>query len=192
VATLPRGIAGTAGEYLVAAQLSLKGWLATVTLKNAPGTDVLAQHGSGALAAIQTKTKTASKDFRLGEKDERPARPREWFILVDLKGEGARETDFYVVPRRVIAAVVYASHRHWLSRPGRGGRPRRDSPMRAVRPADVAGYRDRWDLLLSPPEEAPFLLGGSYPLTIREFGRPEDVALLDGNPEPTAIGPDTS
>ena len=38
---------GVAGEYLVAAQLTLRGWLATVTLKNSPGIDVLAQFPGG-------------------------------------------------------------------------------------------------------------------------------------------------
>jgi len=34
-------LTGAAGEYYVAAELSCLGWLATVTIKNAPGTDVL-------------------------------------------------------------------------------------------------------------------------------------------------------
>lgn len=66
---IPRNLAGAAGEYLVASHLSALGWQATVTLKNAPGTDILAQHpDDGLLVAIQTKTKTASKDFRLSAK----------------------------------------------------------------------------------------------------------------------------
>ena len=32
------GLTGAAGEYYVAAELSRRGWLATVTIKNAPGT----------------------------------------------------------------------------------------------------------------------------------------------------------
>ncbi|HSI36145.1 MAG TPA: hypothetical protein VK986_21355, partial [Tepidisphaeraceae bacterium] len=37
------GLTGAAGEYHVAAELSRRGRLATVTIKNSPGTDVLAQ-----------------------------------------------------------------------------------------------------------------------------------------------------
>jgi hypothetical protein len=35
------GLTGAAGEYHVAAQLSQRGWLATITKKNSPGTDEL-------------------------------------------------------------------------------------------------------------------------------------------------------
>jgi hypothetical protein len=51
------GLIGAAGEYYVAAELSRRGWLATVTVKNAPGTDVLAQRAdTGRMFAVQTKT----------------------------------------------------------------------------------------------------------------------------------------
>jgi hypothetical protein len=51
------GLTGAAGEYYVAAELSRRGWLATVTIKNSPGTDVLAQRlGTGRVVSIQVKT----------------------------------------------------------------------------------------------------------------------------------------
>ena len=50
------GLTGAAGEYYVAAELSRRSWLATVTIKNSPGTDVLAQRlDRRRLVAIQTK-----------------------------------------------------------------------------------------------------------------------------------------
>lgn len=57
----------------MAAELSRRGWLATVTIKNAPGTDVLAQRlDDGRLVSIQTKTSTGT-GFLLGERSELPA-----------------------------------------------------------------------------------------------------------------------
>jgi hypothetical protein len=56
------GLIGTAGEYSVAAELSPRRWLATVTIKNAPGVDVLAMRTkSRRSVAIQTKTASPSK-----------------------------------------------------------------------------------------------------------------------------------
>jgi hypothetical protein len=40
---IPTGLTGAAGEYYTVAELSRRGWLATVAIKNSPGTDVLAQ-----------------------------------------------------------------------------------------------------------------------------------------------------
>ena len=61
---MPTGLTGAAGEYYVAAELSRRGWLATVTIKNAPGTAVLAQNPITKLTvAIQTKTSSGGTSF---------------------------------------------------------------------------------------------------------------------------------
>src|SRR5215471_7552747 len=80
------GLTGAAGEYFVAAELSLRGWLATVTIKNAPGTDVLAQNReSGVVVSIQTKTASYGNKFQLNQTCERVALSQhEWFVLVKL------------------------------------------------------------------------------------------------------------
>ena len=99
------GLIGAAGEYHVAAQLSQRGWLATITIKNSPGTDVLAQHfDTGVLVAIQTKTtEIATQGWVLGSKDESPTdRADSWYVLVAMNGELVRP-DFYVVPRNHVA-----------------------------------------------------------------------------------------
>src|SRR5436190_4554604 len=93
-------ITGAAGEYHVAAELSRRGWLATVTIKNSPDTDVLAQHPhTERLLAVQTKTASPRNRFRLKKKNETPAsRDGQWFVLVGLRGEFERP-DFYIIPR---------------------------------------------------------------------------------------------
>ena len=80
-------------------------------------------------------------------KDERVARhDNEWYALVGLRGIDERP-DFYLLPRDHVAVHLYVGHRHWLSEPGRGGRPHVDSPMRSIYRADVEPYRERWELL---------------------------------------------
>ena len=171
---LHTGLIGAAGEYHVAAQLSVRGWLATVTIKNSPGTDVLAQHHeTGRLVAIQTKTISLSKDrLVLGLKDERPdPEHREWYVLVAMKQVDERP-DFYVLPRNHVAALLWVSHRTWLAKPGRGGAQHRDNRIRNVLPSEVQSYRERWDALLEPPCAMPYALPEWFTDRVREFGLP--------------------
>ena len=51
------GLSGLSGEYFVAAELSRRGFLASIMLRNTKGIDVLAANSSAtAIAAIQVKT----------------------------------------------------------------------------------------------------------------------------------------
>jgi len=178
------GLAGTAGEYHVVAELSKRGWLATITIKNAPGTDVLAQHvDTGRLVAIQTKTSTASDSFILGVKDETPTeRDDAWYVLVRLRGLDQRP-DFYVMPRNHVSAACFVSHRNWLVKPGRGGRAHQDNPMRQIDQSDIQSYRERWDWLLEPATHVQYELPDW-------FGRDvADVGLPEGHPDAARFSP---
>jgi hypothetical protein len=156
----PTGLTGAAGEYFVAAELSLRGWLATVTIKNAPWTDVLAQIPDRGLAvAIQTKTASGGTRFQLNEKCEIPATAQnQWYVFVRLQAKETRP-NFYVVPHNIVAGATYAEHRWWLSEPALDGTPHKDNPRRVIGAQHVTGYEDRWDLLERPADEAPLLAG---------------------------------
>jgi hypothetical protein len=149
---VPNSLIGAAGEYLVAAELSSRGWLATVTIKNAPGTDVLAQHlDSGTVVSIQTKTTAGLGSFVVGAKDESPSKgDHEWYVLVVLDAPITHRPSFYVVPRDHIACLLWVGHRQWLKKTSKAGAPHRDNPMRNVDPRSVARYKDGWDALLAP------------------------------------------
>jgi len=147
----------------VAAELSRRGWLATVTIKNAPGTDVLAQRRDRRRLAIQTKTASYGNHFRLSVKDEQPAeQDDEWYVLVGLR-EPEERPAFHVVPRHVMAAITYLEHRDWLwnldrlRAPIREGSQRKANPQRTIRAEWINGYRDRWDLLDESAFAAPYL-----------------------------------
>jgi hypothetical protein len=56
------GLAGVAGEYSVAAELCRRGYLASITLRNAKGVDILATNATASkTAAIQVKTNQGRK-----------------------------------------------------------------------------------------------------------------------------------
>lgn len=139
-------------------------WLATITIKNAPGTDVLAQRlDRSAVIAVQTKTASPGSAFQLSLKDEAPGdRDNEWFALVSL-GEILARPSFYILPRHVLAAITFLQHRDWLGDMGRlhspQRAPRRDNPRRTIRPPWIAGYLERWDLLDGSARTAPTVIG---------------------------------
>jgi len=55
---------GVAGEFLVAGEISKRGWIATLTAKNTPDVDVLAARPEGdSYARIQVKTRTPAYKY---------------------------------------------------------------------------------------------------------------------------------
>lgn len=172
-ARIPTGLTGAAGEYYVAAELSRRGWLATVTIKNAPGTDVLAQQlDTKVTAAIQTKTSATGARWRLSAKDETPGSSNEWYVLVRLRSAIERP-DFYVLPRNYVSAFLWVSHRRWLSVPGRAGQAHRDNPQRTIIADWIKDAKERWDLLDLGGSRACRELGTDWILEMsKQFGLP--------------------
>jgi hypothetical protein len=165
-----RSVTGAAGEYHVAAQLSQRGWLATVTIKNAPRTDVLAQHvETGQVIAIQTKTSSGGNVFRLTEANEKPSQQEnEWFVFVQLQGPENRPC-FFVVPHNHVAAMTFTGYRNWLRIPARDGGGHKKSPIRGLHRSALAGYEEKWDLLSLDASDVAYL--GDRDL-VERFGLP--------------------
>lgn len=152
-------ITGAAGAYLVAGELSLLGWVASLTWGNAPRTDILAQRLDPPLtAAFQVKTKTTG-DFQVGMDAEKVAPPgsNEWYVLASLNKAGARP-DYFILPRNHMAALIYIGYRAWLAGTNPHGRPRKEGTRRAFNAGEFASYHEQWDLLDAPADDAPWLL----------------------------------
>ena len=144
---LPSILAGVAGEYYVAAELSRRGIVASISLRNTRGMDILATNEEGSwTVTIQVKAnQKKNREWILGEKAEALVSDTHYYVFVNL-GEIGERPEFHVVPSRVVAQTVKESHQQWLSTPGRGGRSHVDNPMRKFE--DRAGaYLERWDLL---------------------------------------------
>lgn len=145
---LSTGLSGAAGEYFVAAELSRRGFIASVTLRNARGIDILvARPNASGFLGIQVKTNQHSqRSWPLHEKVESASRPDLFFVFVNLHGSG--EPSYHVVPSSVVAEYCRSRHAAWLAVPGKDGRPHRDNPVREFK--DVEGqYLSAWHLLES-------------------------------------------
>jgi len=146
---LPSGLVGIAGEYFVAAELSRRGFVASLTLKNTAGFDILViDPVSNRSVTVQVKTNQQNeRDWLMNEKVERSANSSHFYILVNLRGI-ENSPVYYIVPSCIVAERCQKSHRDWLEKPGKLGQPHVDNPQRKfVREAADEQYRDNWEML---------------------------------------------
>lgn len=140
-------LAGVSGEYFVAAELSRRGLIASITLRNTKGVDILASDAeANSTVGIQVKSnRSSSPVWILNEKAETYAKDGLFYVFVNLKDIDVRP-DFYVVPSSVVAEHVARTHREWLEKPGRDGQAHNDNPVRNFRDREGT-YLERWELI---------------------------------------------
>lgn len=143
---LSSGQSGVAGEYFVAAELSRRGYVASLTLRNARGIDILASNADATRSVgIQVKaTQGAHDSWLVHPLSEDDIASNLVFVFVSMNGLGA--PTYYVVPKPDVAEYVEAQHSKWLAGKKRDGKIRKDSNMRKFQDSD-GKYLDRWDLL---------------------------------------------
>lgn len=144
---LPNTLTGIAGEYFVAAELSRRGFMASITLRNNDSVDIHASKLSNdKIFAIQVKTNQSGKPvWILNQKSENHYKENFFYIFVALKGESERP-DYFIVPSKKVSEHVKQGHASWLAAPGKKGQAHNDSTMRKF--SDLDGkYLEKWDLL---------------------------------------------
>lgn len=141
---------GVAGEYLVAGELSKRGIIASITLRNTKGMDVLASNSDASKSVgIQVKTtiypRTEYPSWMLTKKAEDYYSDTLFYVFVLLK-QGNERPDFYIVPSKEVAEHTKTSHRDWLDGGNKLGKERFDSDIRKFSDKEKK-YLERWDLL---------------------------------------------
>jgi len=99
-------ITGMTGVYLVAAELSKQGIIATITSRNAPGVDIIASTPNlKRVFSIQVKTNSKNASFwLLNEHAKETYSPNFVYVFVNLRDGGA---DFYIVPSKKVSRAMY-------------------------------------------------------------------------------------
>lgn len=143
---LPPGLSGTAGAYFVAAELSRRGYIATLTMRNARGIDLLVANATATRSvSIQVKTNQGSKrKWVLDSKAETLIADSLFYVLVNLNGQ--EPPSFHVVESAVVAEYCRRTHSDWLTRPRRDGNPHKDNPVREFHDRDGV-YLGAWERL---------------------------------------------
>ena len=140
-------LAGVAGEYFVAAELSRRGFIASITLRNTRGIDIVATNKDAKhTITIQCKTsRNNTKQWLLGDKSEDFHADTHFYVFVDLHGDLERPS-YHVVPSATVAEKIKTGHREWLKGTTPSGKPRKDSAMRKFSDKEDV-YLERWDYL---------------------------------------------
>ena len=139
--------AGVAGEFFVAAELSRRGHIASITLRNTRGIDILATN-SDATHSVNIQVKSSqgrSRSWVMNKKAESYYSDDLFYVFVNLCNLNERP-EFFIVPSKVAARYVKNGHIKWLETPGRRGQKHNDTTMRTFSDKDEK-YLERWDLL---------------------------------------------
>ena len=140
-------LTGIAGEYFVAAELSKREFIASITLRNTKGIDILCSNSdTSKTVGIQVKTnKKNKKDWILGKKAEEYYADNLYYVFVNLNNNET-PPEFHIVPSKKVADTIKKSHEKWLTTPGRNGRIHKDTSMRKFNDNEDI-FLDRWDLI---------------------------------------------
>jgi hypothetical protein len=155
-------VTGQAGEYLVAAELSRRGLIATTFTANVPHYDIIASDDRGRHVAVQVKTsKGGSWQFQIDHfckvelQGERQIIGRAYrepvnrlicvLVLLDQYGSDR----FFVCTWRELRNHLIRNHRAWLDAHN-GVRPRNPESMHtAIRPDQLEWCEGSWGTLTS-------------------------------------------
>jgi len=144
---------GLAGEYYVLAQLTARGMVATLTLGNTKGVDILVTNQElNKLFKVEVKTSTRkpgrSKYFgdgrfyawAMNEKHERILDINLFYCFVYIR-DAITLPKFFLVPSMDVADYVSEQHKYWLKVSGG-----KDTLMRQFRihEADPHNYENNW------------------------------------------------
>lgn len=140
-------LTGVAGEYLVAGELSKRGCIASITLRNTRGIDILASNREASRSVgIQVKaTRHDAPYWLMNKKSEKYYAKHLFYVFINLKDDNHRP-DFYIVPSKVVADYITKSHSNWLRRPNRKGKKHKDTALRKFSDKDKR-YLENWECL---------------------------------------------
>lgn len=140
-------LSGVAGEYFVAAELSSRGYIASITMRNTKGVDIICSNGDASKSvAIQVKTnRRSAREWVLTQKSENYFTDNLFYVFVSLNNNES-SPNYFIVPSKIVAEYVKETHAQWLKIPGINGRAHNDSNMRKFRDLEDK-YLNRWDLL---------------------------------------------
>jgi hypothetical protein len=132
-------LTGMTGVYLVAAELSRRGFIASPTSRSAYGADLLVTDAFCQRSyAVQVKTNASSFRHWLLNKNAHAVKSRSLiYALVNLRKD---RTEYFLVPSLVVAKNVT------ISRPSKT----RKNYWYTVHLERIAEYRDRWHVFKQP------------------------------------------
>ena len=140
-------LSGVAGEYFVAAELSRRGLIASITLRNSRSIDLIcATEDAQRSVSIQVKTNQGSdRSWLMSKSAETLVGENLFYVFVCLNGL-AGAPQYHIVESCTVAEHCRSSHENWLKGTKLDGSARKDTPMRVFRDPDCE-FVGAWDRL---------------------------------------------
>jgi len=144
---LTAGLSGVSGEYFVAAELSRRGYIASITLRNTKGVDILCSNADATKSVgIQVKTnKGTRRIWVLNEKAEKFYAVNLFYVFVNLNNN-IKAPDYFIVPSKTVAKFTKKNDKEWRESLRRDGKPHKANTMRKFIDSKE-GFLNRWNLL---------------------------------------------
>jgi hypothetical protein len=154
-------LVGQTGEYLVAAELSRRGLIATTFTGNVPNYDIIASNERGKHVSVQVKASRGSS-WQFGDitrfceisfkgKCQVVGRPKPCpvrrlvvvFVLIDAD----RADRYYVLTWRTLRDMLVRGHKAYLAKRNGMRAEKWDSLHSAISEKTLEPYRDRWGIV---------------------------------------------
>ncbi|MCC7353576.1 MAG: hypothetical protein IT330_07430 [Anaerolineae bacterium] len=138
-AHIDKTLTALAGEFLVAGHLCLRGYVASLTLKNYPAVDIFCLNPrNGKQVAIQVKTKRGGTQYFIPESISKVQNP---FVFVFIKS--AESVEFFIVPSQQVAKLSIAERDGYINT-----HPHvKKEQLLMLNVKTLAPFKDRWELL---------------------------------------------
>ena len=135
-------LTGMQGVYLVASELSKRGFIVSPTSRGAAGADLLVTDQKYERTfSVQVKTNKKTFGFWLvGKKAKEISSNSHIYVLVNIKRDG-KEIEYFVVPSKIVAQNPGLSDENWEN-------------FYFADVKETQYYRDRWQLFGDPGAES--------------------------------------
>ena len=138
---------GLAGEYLVAAKMNLRGWVASLTLKNYPGVDIFGMNPeTNQNIGIQVKSCWDSSFFvgvKHSERSPMDEKIKGPYVFVHM--DSVDHASFFILSKDEFISLVNSSDDAYFNKP-RTTLTKPDYPI-ALSLKELQPYKDHWDSL---------------------------------------------
>ncbi|PIS13559.1 MAG: hypothetical protein COT67_01100 [Candidatus Tagabacteria bacterium CG09_land_8_20_14_0_10_41_14] len=139
---------GITGEHFVAAEISKRGAIATITLKNVPNIDILSSSIDGKRTAnIQVKTgRLTTGGFIVGHNPMKTLGKNFFYIFVFLKDDG--ESEYWIIPQAIVAETAEIDYQKWIKgRPAKSKEAPRTFQWKYLKSKNFQKYHNNWKIL---------------------------------------------
>ena len=154
-------LVGQTGEYLVAAELSRRGLIATTFTGNVPHYDIIASNEAGQHVSVQVKTSRSTTwqfanitmycditfDGEYQSVGKRKPCPVHRLVMVFVRIDDNGNDRFFILSWERLRDLLVDHHTAYLLK-HRGKRPKKWSSLHcAIKESDLAPHQDHWDII---------------------------------------------